>query len=57
MPMPRPAGEGSIQLTTLANGRVRGRVHMRDDAGVLHHLQATGDIEAEAVANVAAPSN
>jgi integrase len=54
--MPRPrtrAGElGSIQLTTLANGRIRARLHMRDDAGAPHHPQATGATEAEAIANV-----
>ncbi|MBW4031997.1 MAG: tyrosine-type recombinase/integrase [Acidobacteria bacterium] len=41
MPRPRtPAGQlGTIQFTTLADGRIRARSRIRDDAGVIHPLK------------------
>ena len=54
--MPRPrirAGEiGAVQITKLAGGRVRARARMRDDAGELRQLKATGDTEEDARAEL-----
>ena len=51
MPRPRiPAGQvGTIQYTTLADGRVRARSRIRDDSGISHPLKTLGATAAEAL--------
>jgi len=54
--MSRPriqAGEvGAVQITKLADGRVRARARMRDDAGELRQLKVTADTEEDALAEL-----
>jgi hypothetical protein len=54
MPRPRnPIGElGSIQFTTLADGRVRGRARIRDDSGELRRVSKSGATSEEVIASL-----